>query len=129
MSNRKQVRVMVADDEMHIRMLIKQVLKSMNADIVAEAKDGGQAVEMYKEKCPNMIFLDINMPVKTGVEALKEIIKINQEAVVIMLTSVSDMETVSECIDAGAANYIRKDTPLEELKRLIKETWAENKPS
>lgn len=128
MTDATQVTILLADDEMHIRMLLKQVLKSMNTTVVAEAKDGFQAVEHYRDKRPDITFLDINMPVKNGVDALKEILAINPDAVVIMLTSVADMETVSECIEAGAANYIRKDTPIEELKRFIKTTWVENRP-
>lgn len=128
MNGKRQIRALVADDEMHIRMLVKQVLKSMNAEVLAEARDGEQAVSLYREKTPDMVFLDINMPVKTGMEALKEILQINARAVVIMLTSVTDMETVAQCLEAGAANYIRKDTPLEEIKKLIKTTWEENRP-
>jgi len=127
MNDTRKIRAMVADDELHIRMLVKQVLKSMNAEITAEARDGNQAVELYRQNKPDLVFLDINMPVKTGVEALKEILAMDPNALVIMLTSVSDMDTVTLCLDAGAANYIRKDTPLEQIKGIIKTTWAEHK--
>ncbi len=63
------------------------------------------------------------MPVKTGDEALAEIMAIRSNALVIMLTSLADMETVQRCISLGATNYIRKDTPIQEIKRKIMETF------
>ena len=57
--------------------------------------------------------------------ALKEVIGEFPNAFVIMLTSVVDMETVKRCLDLGAANYILKDTPLTEMKQMIKETWTD----
>ncbi|MDH5525369.1 MAG: response regulator [Desulfobulbaceae bacterium] len=129
MSDNKKIRVLLADDEVHIRVLMKRVLESMGVEVVAEAKNGQEAVDLYREKRPHMTFLDINMPLKDGTKALKEIKAEFPEAFVIMLTSLSAMETVKECIAAGAANYIRKDTPLNELKLFVKESWDEYRNS
>ena len=123
MAEKHKIRVGLADDETHIRMLMKRVFMSMNCEIAGEAKNGSEAVELFRKEKPDMMFLDINMPIKTGIEALKEIITEFPDAFVVMLTSVADMESVEKCIDAGAANYIRKDTPLNELKEIVKETW------
>ncbi|MFC1551604.1 response regulator transcription factor [Candidatus Latescibacterota bacterium] len=124
MAEKRKIRVGIADDEIHIRMLMKKVFQSMNCDIAGEAKNGTEAVDLYKREQPEMMFLDINMPIKTGIDALKEIISEFPDAFVVMLTSVSDMESIEECIEAGAANYIRKDTPISELKEIVKETWG-----
>lgn len=123
MSEKRKLRVGLADDEMHIRMLLKKVFISMNCDIAGEAKNGQEAVELYHKEKPDIMLLDINMPVMTGDQALKTIISEFPDAFVIMLTSVTDIENVQNCLDNGAANYIRKDTPLSELKEIIKETW------
>lgn len=117
-----KTRVLIADDEMHIRMLLKTVAATINCEVVAEAANGREAVSLFREKRPDLVLLDINMPLQTGEEALREIVKEFPAAVVIMLTSVSDMESIERCIDAGACNYIRKDTPLAEMKSLISET-------
>jgi len=122
MSTRKP-RVVIADDEDHIRKLMKAVMTAMNCEVVGEAKNGEEAVEIFKKERPHLLLLDINMPLKNGDEALEEIIEEFPDAFVIMLTSVSDMESVEKCISHGASNYIRKDTPLPEIKRIIKETW------
>ncbi len=124
MANPRKLRVLLADDETHLRMLMKTVMTSMNCEIVGEAKNGAEAVELYKKEKPDILLLDINMPVKTGEEALKEIIEEFPDAFVIMLTSLADMESVENCLNLGASNYIRKDTPLDEIKKIIKETWA-----
>lgn len=123
MTEARVPKVVIADDELHIRLLIKKALTSMNYSVVGEASNGNEAVEMFKKEQPDIILLDINMPFKGGEEALHEIIAISPDTLAIMLTSVSDMESVEKCISAGAANYIRKDTPLADIKKMISETW------
>lgn len=125
MSEQKKVRVLLADDEAHIRTLMKTVFNSIGCEVVAEAKNGQEAVDLYVQHKPNMALLDINMPFKDGVQALQEIRATDPNAFVIMLTSVSTMETVEQCVLGGAAGYIRKDTPIAEIKKIVKETWLE----
>jgi len=125
MSEQKKVRVLLADDESHIRTLMKTVFSSMGCEVVAEAKNGQEAVDLYSQHKPNMVLLDVNMPFKDGVQALQEIRAADPNAFVIMLTSVSTMETVEQCVVAGAVGYIRKDTPIAEIKKIVKETWLE----
>jgi two-component system chemotaxis response regulator CheY len=97
----------------------------MNCDVVAEAMTGEAVMALFRQHRPNLLLLDVNMPVKTGDEVLGEILSEFPDAFVIMLTSVTDMESIERCIALGAANYIRKDTPVAEIKTLIKETWAD----
>jgi two-component system, chemotaxis family, chemotaxis protein CheY len=118
-------RVLIADDEPHVRVLLRAILKSMNCEVVGEAANGVETVELFKTLKPHLLLLDINMPLKTGYEVLEEILADFPSALVIMLTSVTDLESVEKCIELGAANYIRKDTPTAELKSIIKETFAE----
>ena len=123
MPEKRKIRIGLADDEIHIRMLMKKVFTSMGCEIAGEAKNGTEAVELYRREKPDIMPLDINMPIKTGDEALRDIVSEFPDAFVIMLTSLADVESVQKCLDAGAANYIRKDTPIAELKEIIKETW------
>lgn len=123
MTEQGRPRVVLADDEGHSRRLIKAVMTSMKCEVVGEATNGQEAIDLFKDEMPDLLLLDINMPVKTGEEALREIIDHYPDAFVIMLTSVADMESVEQCINIGAANYIRKDTPVQEIKSIIKETW------
>lgn len=129
MTEKNKLRVLIVDDETHIRTLFKTVMSSMDALVIGEAKNGEEAVAIFKDKKPDIVMLDINMPVKDGTEALKEIMSEFPDAFVVMMTSVSDMETVAKCIDLGASHYIRKDTPIQEIKKMVKEAWDEYKKS
>lgn len=122
---KRKARVLIADDEPHIRSLIGIIVTSLGAEVVAEAEDGEQALSLYKQHRPDMVLLDINMPKMDGVTALKQIMAINNKVLVVMLTSLSALETVKECIDSGAYNYILKNTTAEELRKIISETWGE----
>lgn len=115
-------RVILADDEKHIRAMMKAVISSLNCEIVGEAADGHEAVDLYKKEKPDLLLLDVNMPQRSGIDALREIKREFPDALVIMLTSVVDMENIKQCIALGAANYIRKDTPITEMKQIIKDT-------
>lgn len=126
MADTRKVTVLLADDESHIRTLLKGVILSMNCTVVGEAAHGGEATELFKQKKPDITLLDINMPVVDGVEALRAIRKQAPSAFVIMLTSLSTTEAVEECLEAGANDFIRKDTPIPELRRLIRESWLEH---
>jgi two-component system, chemotaxis family, chemotaxis protein CheY len=123
MTEAKKPRVMMADDEAHCRALMKAILSSMKCEVVAEARTGEETLKFYRELHPHLLLLDISMPVRTGDEVLEEILKEFPKAFVIMLTSVTDMGSIERCISLGAANYIRKDTPIEEIKLIIRETW------
>jgi len=76
-----------------------------------------------------MLLLDINMPLKSGKEALADIKKKYPNAFIIMLTSLVDKETVEDCIELGASGFIRKDLPINEMREVIKKTWAAYKKS
>lgn len=124
MKPKRKMRVMVADDEDHVRKLITTVIQNMNCDIVGEACNGKEAVSLFSTLKPNMLLLDINMPLKSGKEALADIKKRFPNAFIIMLTSLTDKETVEDCIELGASGFIRKDLPLDEMRDVIKRTWT-----
>ncbi len=109
----------------HIRELMAIVLESLECEVAGEAENGEAAVELYKRQRPDVVLLDIKMPVMDGVAALKAIKALNPDAFVVMITSVSDMDVMSECYAAGAVHYLRKDTPVQEMMEAIKESWLE----
>ena len=117
-----QKRVLVADDEFHMRLMVSSLLKNMGMAVVGEAANGAEAVKLFRSARPDLLLMDINMPVKNGDAALREIIAEFPDARIIMLTSMADMHTVESCLAAGAANFIRKDSPLAEITAAILET-------
>ena len=127
MNEKKKIRVLIADDEEHLREIVKSVCESMNCDVVGEATNGREAVELYRSLKPQLTLLDINMPGMDGKAALEAIKDEFPEAIIIMLSSLTDMDLVKECLEAGAANYISKNSSLKEIRRDLKETWDEFK--
>jgi two-component system chemotaxis response regulator CheY len=123
MNQTKTPRVLIADDEKHIRMLLKSIITKMSYEVVGEATNGQEAVDLFKRHRPDLVLLDINMPFKRGEEALEEILSQFPDASIIMLTSVAGQGSVERCIDLGASNYIRKDTPVTEIAKIIEDTW------
>ena len=122
---KRKARLLIAEDEAHIRSLINLIVTSLGAEVVAEASDGEQALSLYKQHRPDMVILDINMPKLDGVAVLKQVMAINPRTLVVMLTSLNTLDVVNECIDSGAWNYILKNTTAEELHKAISDTWGE----
>ena len=104
----KSYRVLVVDDSATMRKIIGQQLKSEAYEVCGEAADGAEAFQLYKELEPDVVTLDINMPVVDGIAALKNILDYDKEAKVVMLTSEGQKQTVVESISMGAKGYIVK---------------------
>jgi two-component system, chemotaxis family, chemotaxis protein CheY len=117
-------KALVVDDEAHVRKYIGLVLRSLGAGSVIEASNGIDAVALYQSERPDVVMLDVNMPVQDGLETLKQIRALDPEADVIMLTSIANRQTIEEAAGAGALHYVRKDTPRSELVVLLEELLA-----
>jgi two-component system chemotaxis response regulator CheY len=114
--------ILLVDDEAHIRKYVSLILKQLGAPRVIEAGNGEEAIVSYQTQKPDLVLLDISMPLMNGLETLKKLKEIDPESVVIMLTSMLNRQSNDEALAFGAANYIRKDTPKEEIAHAIKET-------
>jgi CheY-like chemotaxis protein len=114
--------ILVVDDEAHIRKFISLLLRHLGVKRVFEATNGSEALDVYVAQRPDLVMLDVNMPVMDGIETLRELKKLNPDCVVVMLTSLANRQTVDEAVALGAANYIRKDAPFEEIGRALAET-------
>lgn len=100
-------RVLIADDSEFMRNLLREILEG-EFEIVGEAENGVEAVNMYEEHGPDLVMMDIVMPIRDGIEATTEILETNPEATVIMCTSVGQEEKMKAAIKAGAEGYITK---------------------
>jgi len=101
-------RVIVVDDEPMVRDLLKEILKDLGYNVVALASNGQIAFEKVKEHKPEIVCLDISMPVVNGLDALASIKTVSSDIIVIMVTAISDSSEVQQAIRTGADGYILK---------------------
>ena len=101
-------KILLVDDAAFMRMMIKDTLTKNGYTSIIEAADGEQAVEQYKNEKPNLIIMDITMPNKTGIEALKEIKQLDSSAKIVMCSAMGQESMVVEAIKLGALDFIVK---------------------
>jgi two-component system, chemotaxis family, chemotaxis protein CheY len=101
-------RVLVVDDAAFMRMMIKDILSKNGFEIVGEAENGNIAVEKWKELRPELTMMDITMPEKDGITAVKDIKQIDPNAKIIMCSAMGQQAMVIEAIQAGARDFIVK---------------------
>ena len=117
-------RILIVDDAAFMRMMIKDILTKNGYEVVAEAADGAQAVEKYKEVQPDLVTMDITMPEMDGITALKEIKKINPNAKIIMCSAMGQQAMVIDAIQAGAKDFIVKPFQADRVLEAILKTLA-----
>lgn len=130
MSNEKAAaRVLVAEDEAIIRLDLAEMLREAGYDVIAEVGDGRQAVDRARELRPDLVVLDVKMPVLDGISAADEIGR-DGIAPVVMLTAFSDKDLVERATDAGVMAYVLKPFTIEDLQPAItvaRSRWSERK--
>src|SRR5258706_10791653 len=112
----KTIRILVADDHYIVRIgLVALVNTESDMEVVAEAADGLQAIELFEEHKPDLVLMDSRMTVKTGIEATLEICKRDPKARVLMLTAFDGDADIRKAFDAGAQGYVLKSSTGEQL--------------
>ncbi|WP_313692662.1 chemotaxis protein CheY [Halorarum halobium] len=99
--------VLIADDSEFMRNLLREILEG-EFEIVGEAENGVEAVDMYGDQDPDLVMMDIVMPIRNGIEATEEITDSDPGARIIMCTSVGQEEKMKAAVKAGAEGYITK---------------------
>lgn len=101
-------RILICDDSAFMRTHIKSMVERNGFVVVGEAQDGFEAIRKYKELKPDIVTMDITMPNLTGIDALKQIIKTDSDAKIIMLSAMGQEGMVREAIISGAKNFLVK---------------------
>ena len=116
-------RVLVVDDAAFMRMMIKDILRKGGYEVVGEAEDGAKAIEKYRELKPDLVTMDITMPDMDGITAVKEIRKIDPNALIIMFSAMGQQAMVIDAIQAGAKDFVVKpfqpDRVLEAIRKVL----------
>ena len=115
--------ILLVDDAAFMRMMLKDILVKNGYEVLGEAENGLKAVEKYKELNPDLVIMDITMPEMDGIDAVKEIKKINASAAVIMCSAMGQQSMVIEAIQSGAKDFIVKpfqaDRIIEAVRKVI----------
>ncbi len=115
-----EIRLLLVDDHEVVRTGLRMLLESQsNINIVAEAKNGEEAIAFYERERPDLVTLDIIMPKMDGVAALKGVRAADPEAQVIMISAVDQREKLAECIASGALDFIVKPFDADRLRKIF----------
>lgn len=114
--------IMIADDSDAIRLVIKDILSIGNHDVVAEAINGDEAVELFLDKSPDLLLLDLAMPKKDGLTVLKEIMEKDPHAKVVLITASDDQKIINQCLEIGATSCISKPFDFNSVLKHINDT-------
>ena len=115
----KDAKVLIGDDSILARKQLKDVLSTMGAVHFIEAVNGKEAVEKYIAENPDIIFLDIIMPIKDGIHAVQEIIAEDPTALIIIVSSVGTQQQLKSAIEAGAKDFIQKPINADQIKAIV----------
>lgn len=110
---------LIVDDEAHVRVYLRMLLKQLGVETLLEAGNGEDALKLFREHRPKLVLLDIVMPGQSGPNLMKEILSIDKEAHVIVVTSQVGLKTVQEMHSLGALAYILKHTPRDQMEKML----------
>lgn len=116
---------LIVDDEPHVRVFLKMILKELGIEATWEAGDGAQALAMARLHQPELVLLDINLPIMSGFEVLEQLGRMLPEVPVVMVTSQGAMKSVLECVKLGARAYILKHGSKSETLKMLREAIEE----
>ena len=116
-------RILVADDASFMRQMIREIVESEGFEVCGEASDGVEAVDEFKRLQPDVVTMDIVMPRKSGIDAVRGIMALDPSACVVMCSALGQETLVTEAIQDGAKDFIVKpfkpDAVIETLKKVL----------
>ncbi|HBC91367.1 MAG TPA: two-component system response regulator [Pelotomaculum sp.] len=116
-------RILIVDDAAFMRMMIKNIVTKNGYEVVGEAENGQDALELYKEHKPDLVTMDITMPEMSGIEGVKAICDFDPAANIIMCSAMGQQAMVMDAIQAGAKDFVVKpfqqDRILQAIERVL----------
>src|SRR5215469_2323262 len=123
----KTITVLLADDHTVVRQGLRALLKAEeDMEVIGEAENGRQAVTLVKKSPPDVVLMDVAMPLMNGLEATRQILKSSPTTKVLVLTSYGDDDCIEQLMRAGAAGYLIKQTAANDLLKAIREVQRGN---
>jgi two-component system, chemotaxis family, chemotaxis protein CheY len=115
-------RVLIVDDAPFMRQNLKEIFVAQGFEVAGEASNGVEAVEKYKDLKPDLITMDIVMPYKNGIQATRDILAVDAQALIIICSALGHESLVTEAIEAGATDFIVKPFRPENVLQVVKKS-------
>lgn len=122
----KSLKVLLCDDSMLVRKQLREMLTEAGIETILEASNGQEALQQINEHQPQLVFLDIVMPVMNGIDTIKEINKIKPETKVVMVSSSGTQTHLKKALEAGACDFVQKPWKKEQILSILNK-FSENK--
>jgi DNA-binding NarL/FixJ family response regulator len=123
-----RVRLLLADDHTMLRQSLRRTMEDEGLEVVGEAGDGEEAARLAEELVPDVVLMDVSMPVLDGVEATRRITGADPDARIVVLTSFSDNRRILDALQAGAIGYLLKHAGPDELLGAVRAAAAGDSP-
>lgn len=115
----ENVKILISDDSILARKQLKDIISTLGSPIFFEASNGQDTIDIYKKESPDLVFLDIVMPVKDGNAAIREIVGYDKNADIIIVSSVGTQSQLKAAIEAGAHDFIQKPLNADQIHHII----------
>ena len=115
------IKILICDDSILARKQLADVIKKFNDKVdIIQGRNGAEAVDLYKSSSPVLVFLDIVMPEKDGIQAVREIMEDDEDANIIIVSSVGTQNQLKAAIEAGARDFIQKPFSEQSIEKILK---------
>ncbi|MBR6329005.1 MAG: response regulator [Lachnospiraceae bacterium] len=116
--------VLIVDDSRTSRRILRGIIEGMGHTVCGEAVNGEEGVRLYEELRPELVTMDITMPVMDGLTSMQKIHEIDRAAKVVMVTAVGQRNKVVECIKEGASDYVTKPYEVSDVEKVIEKVLS-----
>ena len=117
------INILIADDLKFIKLVLRDLVEKAGFRVVGEASNGEEAVELYQDKRPDVVLMDITMPKVDGLAAMKKILKIDPEAKIIMCSALGQQSLIVQALRLGAKDFIvkpfREERVIASIKKIL----------
>lgn len=117
--------VLVVDDAVFMRSTIKRMLENQQFEVVGEASNGLEAIDMYRKLLPDVVTMDITMPRMTGIEAVKAIIAEYPDAKIVMVTALGQQKLIVDALEYGAKDFITKPFDPDQMVHVLQNVTSD----
>ncbi len=114
------LRILIVDDALFMRNMLRDIFNSAGFEVVGEAGNGKEAVDRYRELRPDLVTMDIVMPLQSGIEALQDIMSFHPQARVVMCSALGQESLVVEAVESGARDFIVKPFKAERVLEVVR---------